>query len=70
MRAANTTPKYSSRMAAEDMTHLHIAHANVYEAMTALERVYGKDSVIAKAIRTLGVLEDTLYQYITTDRRK
>jgi hypothetical protein len=66
----NTQPTYSSRMAAQDMAHLRTAHANIYDAMTALERVYGKDSVIIKTIRTLGVLEDTLYQYITTDGRK
>jgi hypothetical protein len=57
-------------MAAQDMAHLRTAHANIYDAMTALERVYGKDSVIIKTIRTLGVLEDTLYQYITTAGRK
>jgi len=65
----STMPKYSSRMAAQDLSHLRVAHANIYDAMTALERVYGKDSVILKSIRTLGVLEDTLYQYITDGRK-
>jgi hypothetical protein len=70
MRVANTTPKYSSRLAAQDNLHLKMGYVKLHEALNELERVYAKDNIIAHMVRQLGAMEDTLFEYAVPDRRK
>lgn len=64
MRVANTTPKYSSRLAAQDNLHLKMGYVKLHEALNELERVYAKDNIIAHMVRQLGAMEDTLFEYV------
>lgn len=53
----------------QDAEHLRTGYALLKEALDELLQVYRKDNVLAKTVRTLGVIEDTIYQYVTDDRR-
>lgn len=53
----------------QDMEHMRTGYALLKEALDELLQVYRKDNVLAKAVRTLGAIEDTIYQYVTEDRR-
>lgn len=64
MRVANTTPKYSSRMAAQDSLHLKMGYVKLHEALNELQMVYAKDNIIAHMVRTMGAMEDTLFEYV------
>ena len=64
MRMANTQPKYSSRLAAQDNLHLKMGYVKLHEALNELELVYAKDNIIAHMVRQLGAMEDTLFEYV------
>lgn len=53
----------------QDLQHLRTGYALLKEALDEFQQIYRKDSVMAKTVRTLGAIEDTLYQMITEDRR-
>ena len=63
-----TKPKYITRLAAQDDLHLKMAYVKMHEALNELERVYAKDNIIAHMVRTVGALEDTLYEYATPSK--
>ena len=65
----DTQPKYSSRMAAQDSIHLKMAYVKLHEALNELDMVWKKDNIIAHAVRVLGGIEDTLFQYVVPDRK-
>ena len=69
MRTANTQPKYSSRLAAQDAMHLKMAYVQMHDALNELERVFAKDNIIAHMVRQLGAMEDTLYEYVVPNRK-
>ena len=70
MRMANTQPKYSSRMAAQDDLHIKMGYVKLHEALNELQMVFAKDNIIAHMVRQLGAMEDTLFEYAVPDRRK
>ena len=53
----------------DDANHLRTAYALLNEAIDELAQVYRKDNVLAHAFRVLRAIEDTLYQYLTDERR-
>ncbi len=65
----DTQPKYSSRMAAQDSIHLKMAYVHLHDALNELQMVWKKDNIIAHAVRVLGAIEDTLFQYVVPDRK-
>ena len=64
----DTQPKYSSRRAAQDSAHLKMAYVHLHDALNELDRIWKKDNIIAHAVRVLGAIEDTLFQYVVPDR--
>ena len=52
----------------EDAEHLRTGYALLKDALDELQMVYRKDNVLAHTVRTLGAIEDTIYQMVT-DRR-
>ena len=59
-----TKPKYTRRLAAQDMLHLKMGYVKLHEALNELERVYAKDNIIAHMVRQIGAMEDTLFEYV------
>lgn len=55
---------YNTRMAIEDRRHIHMAYVQLHEALNELQQVYKKDNILAHAARTLGAIEDTMYEYV------
>lgn len=58
-----TKTAYTSRLAAQDSLHLKMGYVKLHEALNELERVYAKDNIIAHMVRSLGAMEDTLFEY-------
>ncbi len=56
--------RYSARRAAQDGDHLKMAYVHLHDALNELERVWKKDNVVAHMVRTIGAMEDTLFEYI------
>lgn len=65
----DTQPKYSSRMAAQDSAHLKMAYVYLHDALNELDRVWHKDNIIAHMARTMGAMEDTLFEYVVPNRK-
>lgn len=65
-----TKTRYTSRLAAQDSLHIKMGYVKLHEALNELERVYAKDNVIARMVRQIGAMEDTLFEYVVPDRRK
>lgn len=57
-------PKYSTRRAAQDSAHIKMAYVHLHDTLNELERVWKKDNVVAHMVRTIGAMEDTLFEYI------
>lgn len=53
---------------ADDQRHLNMAYVRMHETLNELQRVYRKDNALAKMVRTLGAMEDTLFEYVTPQR--
>lgn len=51
------------------MQHLHKGYSLLKDAIDEFAMIYYKDSVMANAYRTLGVMEDKVYQMVTDNRR-
>ena len=47
-----------------DRQHVRVGYALISEGLDELLQVYRKDNVIAHAVRVLGAIVDTLYEYI------
>ena len=69
-RKADTEPKYSSRMAGLDNLHLKMAYVQLHDALNELQQVYAKDNTIAHMTRTLGAMEDTLFEYVVPGKKR
>jgi hypothetical protein len=63
------THRYSTKRAMQDSTHLKMAYVHLHDAQNELEMVWKKDNIIAHAVRVLGAIEDTLFQYVVPDRK-
>ena len=66
----DTAPTYSSRMAAQDDLHLKMGYVKLHEALNELSLVFAKDNIIAHMVRTMGAMEDTLFEYVMPNGRK
>ena len=53
----------------EDAQHLRTGYALLKEAIDEFAQVHRKDATLANVYRTLGVLEDKVYQMVTDNRR-
>lgn len=53
----------------QDMEHLRTGYALLKQALDDLLQVYRKDNILAHMVRTMGAMEDTLYQMVTENRR-
>ena len=51
----------------QDRKHLHDGYALLKEALDEFLQVYRKDNVLVHTVRTLGAIEDTIYQMITDE---
>jgi transcriptional regulator with XRE-family HTH domain len=60
----NVKPKYTSRLAVQDMRHIRMGYEKLHEALNELQMVYAKDNIIAHMVRTMGAMEDTLFEYV------
>ena len=49
-----------------DRQHMRMGYMLLREALDELEQVYRKDNVLAHAVRVIGAIEDTLYEYVNT----
>jgi hypothetical protein len=63
------THSYSTKRAMQDSAHLKMAYVHLHDALNELEMVWKKDNIIAHAVRVLGAIEDTLFQYVVPDRK-
>lgn len=61
--------QHSTRVANQDRRRLNMAYNKLHEALDELLRVTTKDNIIAHMVRTMGAMEDTLYEYVTPIRR-
>ena len=48
----------------EDRKHLRMGYSLLHDALDEFERIYRKDNVLAHTVRTIGAIEDTLYEYM------
>lgn len=53
----------------QDQQHLRAGYALLKEALDEFAQVYYKDNILAHTVRTLGAIEDTIYQMVTEKRR-
>ena len=49
----------------EDRRHLLEGYALLKEALDELQQIYNKDNTLAHTVRTLGAIEETIYQLVT-----
>lgn len=63
------THRYSTKRAMQDNAHLKMAYVHLHDALNELQMVWKKDNIIAHAVRVLGGIEDTLFQYVVPDRK-
>ena len=62
-------PKYSTKRAAQDSAHIKMAYVHLHDALNELERVWKKDNILAHMVRTVGAMEDTLFEYVAPARK-
>lgn len=55
---------------AEDREHMRKGYALLKEALDEFDLVYRKDNIMARTVRMLSAIEDTIYQYVTEERRR
>ena len=48
----------------EDNKHLYTGYILLTESLNEFQKVYNKDNVLAKAIRVIGAIVDTIYEYV------
>lgn len=53
----------------QDLQHLRAGYALLKEALDEFSQMYYKDNIMAHTVRTLGAIEDTIYQMVTEKRR-
>ena len=64
----DTQVRYSTRRAAQDSVHLKMAYVHLHDALNELERVWKKDNIVAHMVRTIGAIEDTLFEYVVPNK--
>ena len=52
----------------DDRNHLCAGYALLRGALDEFQQVYRKDSVLAHAVRVIGAIEDTLYEYVNSKK--
>lgn len=65
----DTQTKYSNRAATQDAMHLKMAYVHLHDALDELHEVFRKDNVVAHMVRTMGAMEDTLFEYVVPNRK-
>lgn len=53
-----------------DREHLRMGYALLREALDELLQVYRKDTVLTHAVRVIGAIENTLYEYVNDNNKK
>ena len=51
----------------DDKIQVNKGYVALRQALTELQRVKHMDNILAHTVRTLGAIEDTLYQYATEE---
>lgn len=51
----------------EDKIQVNKGYVALRQALNELQRVKHMDNILAHTVRTLGAIEDTLYQYATEE---
>jgi hypothetical protein len=46
-----------------------MAYVHLHDALNELSMVWKKDNIIAHAVRVLGAIEDTLFEYVVPERK-
>lgn len=49
----------------EDRQHFDTGYALLRDALDEFQQIYAKDNALAHTVRTLGAIEETLYQLMT-----
>ena len=52
----------------EDKKHLYTGYVLLNEALNEFHKVYHKDNIIAHAVRVIGAIVDTMYEYTLTKK--
>ena len=52
---------------AEDREHMRQGYALLKEALDEFDLVFLKDNIMARTVRTLSAIEDTIYQYVNEE---
>lgn len=52
----------------EDKKHLYTGYVLLNEALNEFYKVYYKDNIIAHAVRVIGAIVDTMYEYTLTKK--
>ncbi len=65
----DTQQRYSTKRAMQDSAHLKMAYVYLHDALNELQMVWAKDNIITHAVRVLGAIEDTLFEYVVPNRK-
>lgn len=52
----------------EDKKHLYTGYVLLNEALNEFHKVYHKDNIITHAVRVIGAIVDTMYEYTLTKK--
>ena len=52
----------------EDQKHLYTGYVLLKESLDEFHKIYHKDSIIIHAVRTIGAIVDTIYEYTLTKK--
>jgi hypothetical protein len=63
------THRYSTKRAMQDSAHLKMAYVHLHDALNELNMVWKKDNIVAHMVRTMGAIEDTLFEYVVPERK-
>lgn len=59
-------PVIITKQQANDQIHINTAYAQIHEALNELHMVFDKDNTLSHMVRQMGVIEDTLFEYVAT----
>lgn len=60
----------AKRLAAQDDQHIKMGYIMLHKALNELQMVFAKDNTIAHMVRTMGAMEDTLFEYVLPNGKR
>ena len=54
----------------EDRKHMYTGYVLLNDALNEFHKVYRKDNIITHAVRVIGAIVDTIYEYTLTTKKE